>query len=328
MGSSRHARRSGREPGLNVMRSLPEAITALPATALAAALGAPTLFDLRKADRRPLFISVLLHGNEVSGWQAVRRLARELADASVLLFVGNVEAARLGARTTPDGHDFNRVWDGGNAPEAALARQVTDFAAAANPYLAVDVHNNTGDNPPYAVITNTAPPTLAAARAFAPQALLTAQPQGFQTQRFARFCTAITVEVGTPADAASADRAGAFLARLLREGALPHDGASPLRLFETIARVWLADGAVIEPAAQRFNFRPAPAGTALTRAGKLIAHDARGRDVSAVFLALENGVTVLKQRTPIAMYTGDAASARQDCLCYLLQRFDPPQHDA
>ena len=80
--------------GLQIMRALPASITDLPATALAGALGGPALFDLRKRDRAPLFISVLLHGNEISGWDAVRQLAANIADASVMLFVGNVDACR------------------------------------------------------------------------------------------------------------------------------------------------------------------------------------------------------------------------------------------
>ena len=312
--------------GLQIMRALPASITDLPATALAGALGGPALFDLRKRDRAPLFISVLLHGNETSGWDAVRQLAPNIADASVMLFVGNVDAARIGARRMPHGPDFNRVWEGGDTPEAAVAAEVTAIAAAAQPYLAVDVHNNTGDNPPYAVVTQTDRQTLSVARAFAPRALLTAQPEGFLSRRFTDFCTAVTVEVGMPGDSASTGRASAFLKRLLISGLAPQDDPKDLALFESIARVLVTDTTVIDPAVQRFNFRPAPAGTALTRSGRLFAEDACGCDVSDVFLGLENSTAVLKQGTHIGMYTGDLESARQDCLCYLLQPFANPSH--
>ena len=303
---------------LNVLPSLPAGIAALPAPALAEALGGPTLFDLRKPGEQPLFVSVLLHGNETSGWEAVRRLAEAIRARSVLLFVGNVEAARIGVRRLDGGPDFNRVWDGGDTPDAAIADEVTTLARAAQPYLAVDVHNNTGDNPPYAVVTDTQPKTLSVARAFAHRALLTAQPEGFLTRRFADFCTAVTVEVGMPGEAASTGRATAFLSRLLISG-LPDDDPGDLMLFETTARVLLADGAVLDPSAQRFNFHPAPAGTPLTLTGRLLAEGPTGCDVTATYLAVENGVTVLKRRTHLAMYTGSERSAREDCLCYLLR---------
>ena len=306
---------------LNVLEALPASFAQLAASELADALGGPTLFDLRKRETPPLFVSVLLHGNETSGWDAVRRLVDEVSAASVLLFVGNVEAARRGTRSVPGGLDFNRVWEGGDTAEAAIADEVTAFAAAARPYVAVDVHNNTGDNPPYAVVTDTRPRTLSVARAFARRALLTAQPEGFLSRRFASFCTAVTVEVGTPRDAMSTERATSFLARLLTSATAPDDDPADLALFETTARVLLLDGAVIEPSVQRFNFRSAPAGTALTRSGPLVAEDASGDDVTDAYLAHENGAMVLKRNTYVAMYTGSEESARLDCLCYLLQPF-------
>ena len=311
---------------LNVLGTLPASIAELPAAALADALGGPTLFDLRKPDVPPLFVSVLLHGNETSGWDAVRRLADKISGTSVLLFVGNVEAARRDIRSIPGGLDFNRVWEGGETPEAAIAEKVTAFVAAARPYLAVDIHNNTGDNPPYAVVTDTRPATLSVARAFARRALLTAQPDGFLSRRFASFCTAVTVEVGMPGDVASTERATSFLSRLLTSATAPDDHPADLALFETTARVLLADGAVIEPSVQRFNFRSAPAGTALTRSGPLVAEDAGGDDVTDAHLAHVNGAMVLKRDTHVAMYTGSEESARLDCLCYLLQPFSRHDH--
>ena len=178
----------------------------VPASALADELGGPTLFDLRKGDRRPLYVSALLHGNEVSGWDAVRSLLDRFRETSSMLFLGNLEAARHDVRALPGQADFNRVWEGGSTTEAAVAADVTARVAAANPYLALDIHNNTGRNPPYSVICQADPKTLGFAGAFAKRALLATQPGGFQTRRFTRFCTAVTIEVGTPDDPESTTR--------------------------------------------------------------------------------------------------------------------------
>lgn len=303
--------------GLRIAKALPEDLTRLPAAKLGTALPGPTLFDLRK-DAAPLFISVLLHGNEISGWNAVRQLVPLLREASALLFVGNVAAAAAGVRTLSGHVDFNRVWDGGDTPEAAIADEVAHYAEAANTRLAIDVHNNTGRNPPYSVVARDDAKTLAVARAFSPRALLATQPNGVQTQRFARFCTAVTVEVGTPDDAESTQRAAAFL-RLLLTNTCVHDDSPPLALYETTARVTVDDDAHIHPDTQRFNFQTAPAGTILACAGTLTAQAADGSDVSAEHLLRKRGATVLKRTTTLAMYTGDLAAARQDCLCYLLE---------
>ena len=307
---------------LKLRTELPASLEDVPASALLDELGGPTLFDLRQPGRAPLFVSVLLHGNEDSGWNAVRRLRPRLAEASALVFVGNVEAARARRRSLPGRVDFNRVWEGGDTPEAAVAGEVADFAAAARPRLAVDVHNNTGENPPYAVLARTDPPTLALARAFSERAMLATQPRGFQTRRFARFCPAVTVEVGTVRDPASTERAADFLARLL-DGAPPERDGATLSLFVTAARVTLDPDAELEPEMQRYNFRPAPAGTALTRSGGLTAWADDGSDASGEFFTLQDGAAVLKRPTVLAMYTGDPESARLDCLCYFLEPIEP-----
>ena len=187
--------------GCESCATLPASITDLAATELAGALGGPALFDLRKRDRAPLFISVLLHGNETSGWDAVRQLAANIADASVMLFVGNVDAARIGARSMPQRPDFNRVWEGGDTPEAAVAARSDSHRCCGTTLSRGRRPQQHGRQPaPMAVVTQTDRQTLSVARASAPQALLTAQPKGFLSRRFTDFCTAVTVEVGMPED--------------------------------------------------------------------------------------------------------------------------------
>lgn len=305
---------------LSVEHSLPASLANLPATALADELGGPTLFDLRKPNRPPLFVSVLIHGNEVSGWDAVRTLFPEITDASTLLFLGNLQAAARGLRALPGRVDFNRVWEQGASTEASVAAEVTAYVKAAGPRLALDIHNTTGDNPPYSVVCRSDPETLALAGAFSNHALLATQPHGFQTRRFAQFCTAMTIEVGIPGDPAGKTRATAFLQTLLADG--PRRGArlpASLSLYETAARVTLAEGAVLDPDMQRFNFRTAPAGTALTRSGGLRATTDDDRDLGGEYFGTNNGVAVLKRPTMLAMYTGEEEAARRDCLCYFLE---------
>ncbi|MDE0036692.1 MAG: succinylglutamate desuccinylase/aspartoacylase family protein [Gammaproteobacteria bacterium] len=318
---------------LNIASALPDSLADVPATALADELGGPTLFDLRKPKAPPLVVSVLLHGNEVSGWDAVRGLLYEFRSISSLLFLANLDAAREGVRALPNQEDFNRVWEGGETSEAAVAAEVTARVADADPYVAVDIHNNTGRNPPYAVVCRTDRKTLAFAGAFAERALMASQPGGFQTRRFTRFCTAVTIEVGTPDDPDSTTRAAEYVAELL--ASYPRPPATTrapyeLRLFETVARVLVAERTEIEPAMQRFNFRRAPAGTGLTRRGPLVARSADGADISDEYFTVVDGMAVLTRPAILAMYTRDLESARRDCLCYFLEPLDPsaPMPDA
>lgn len=304
---------------LNEMRGLPPAIAATPAAALADVLPGPTLFDLRRTGRAPLFVSVLLHGNEISGWDAVRGLAAALAERSALVFVGNLAAARADVRSLPGQADFNRIWGAaGSGPEAELAAELVARLEAAQPALAIDIHNNTGRNPPYAVVADTAAASLALAGAFAKRVLLATQPRGFLTGRLAPICPAVTVEVGTPDDAASTPRAEAFLRQLIAAPP-PSAPVGTLELFETKVRITVSADTAIATEVQCFNFAAAPAGTALTRAGRLRAFDAAGADVSERYLTRTGAATRLRHDSVLAMFTGSLAAARQDCLCYLLE---------
>ena len=326
---------------VRTMATLPRQVASLPAEGLLAALGGPALFDLRRPGKPPLFVSTLLHGNETSGWDAVRRIARrdEAAEFSWMLFVGNVEAAAQGARALPEQPDFNRIWhawdenDETRAPadadiwqedshahpaEAQLAEAVAQAAEAAQPFFAVDVHNNSGHNPPYSVITSLDQTTLAAAAAFSPRAIHARQPAGVQTRRFARFCPAVTIETGQPEDPQSAERAEAYLLDCLRSGAPPSAGHSRLALYENSVRVTVRGDVEPHPGLERLNFGTAVPGQCIAHRGELVAEDSQGRVVTDQYLETDGRATRLTRSVTLSMYTSDIAIARQDCLCYFM----------
>jgi hypothetical protein len=120
-----------------VFESIPDGFLDCPAERLAELLPGPFLLDLPGRERRPLCVSVLLHGNEDTGLAAAqqvlrRYLTREL-HRSMLLFVGNIAAAAANVRTLPDQADHNQNWPGTptpDIPEALMARWVYDHAAA------------------------------------------------------------------------------------------------------------------------------------------------------------------------------------------------------
>ncbi len=139
-----------------VFDSIPDRFLDCPGQRLAELLPGPCLIDLPGREQRPLFFSVLLHGNEDTGLAAAqevirRHLSRGL-NRSLLLFVGNVEAAAVNMRTLPGQADYNRVWPGTltpDVPAARMARWVFDYAASRRPFASIDIHNNTGLNPHY-----------------------------------------------------------------------------------------------------------------------------------------------------------------------------------
>lgn len=107
----------------------------------------------------------LVHGNEIVGGPVIDRLideaSRHLARGSVLCVRGNLAAAELGARHTPDGTDLNRLWDRRTLErlrrvpperrcyEEERALRLAPLLQTANAIL--DLHSTTRPSPPFLV---------------------------------------------------------------------------------------------------------------------------------------------------------------------------------
>ncbi len=99
---------------------MPPGLLERPASALHHALDGPTLIHLEGKNPQPLFVSVLQHGNEVTGWEAIRRLLKshyefDQLPRSLSVLIGNTRAAKHRLRRLDDQLDYNRCWPGGRA---------------------------------------------------------------------------------------------------------------------------------------------------------------------------------------------------------------------
>lgn len=307
----------------------------------------PALIRLPGRRMPALFVSVLLHGNEVSGLQGVQQvLRRRLAHGlprGLLLMVGNVAAAREGLRRLDGQPDYNRVWPGapadGHSPEAAAMAQAHALIRREGAFAAIDLHNNTGLNPHYGVLCSLDPRSLYLATLFSRTAVWFRGVPGTQTASLAGMLPAIAAECGQPGAPANAAAAARVVEAALDLAEFP---AHPVRhqdidLFHSLAVVKVREEATMsfagepadlrfDPALDHFNFRELAAGTVLGRtdhAMPLVAVDEDGRDVTARFLAAGEGTVRLRQAAMPAMLTRDARIVRQDCLCYLMERVPP-----
>lgn len=320
---------------LEVQTKLDPALLALPAEQLSSVLAQPTLFDLRQPDRDPLFISVLLHGNETSGWDAMRNLLVNLNTnrdpISLVLLVGNVVAAKDGRRSLDGQVDFNRIWEGGETPECLWANEVIDYVRSTNPWLAVDIHNNSSPNPHYSVITDLESDTLQTARHFSSLAILAHHPHGVLTRRCADFCPSITIEVGLPSDFLSAERAKNFVQNLVACGNVPQNPFDDLQIFLNRIRVVLGDAETLSdeqvpeftPDLHQYNFKSLPSGTKIARLtsprGRLMAIDEDMNDVSDEYFVYNGKSVSVRDDVIMSMYSDDPKIVRQDCVCYFLE---------
>jgi succinylglutamate desuccinylase len=310
-------------------------------------LGGPTLIHLAGRRAEPLFVSVLMHGNETVGWEAVRRLlaryegGRQLPRA-MSLFIGNVEAAARGLRRLPGQPDFNRVWPGteaGESPEQEMMAQVVEIMRARKPFASIDVHNNTGLNPHYACVNRLDTAFFHLALLFSRTVVYFLRPRGVQSMAFAELCPAVTLECGKVGQAHGVEHAEQYLDACLHLSEHPQHPVQPqdIDLFHTVARVTVSPQAsigfaptpgdiVFEPDLDRLNFQELPAGTPLGRIdgpglSLLDVRDEAGRDVRGDYLTLSEGQLCLRRSMMPSMLTRDIDVIRQDCLCYLMERY-------
>lgn len=338
---------------------------------LAALLGGPALLhlkgDVARQDRpaQALFVSVLLHGNETSGWYAVRRLLRDFPapPRDLLVFIGNVEAAAAGVRTLPGQQDFNRMWRNPEGVAHDVLRQTAELSLLA----VVDLHNNTGKNPHYAVLTDFSTGSLGLAARFSDTAVYIKEPATVLTRAFSPHTPNVALELGPVSDSGATSRGYDFLCGLLPLHRIPEAAPESVRLYRTLARVHLRQGArfgfasdakdgsssdgygeesgagdagvrsgrrngldlVLDNAIEASNFTQLPPGTVFGTAANdlgLQVLDNRHREVTERFFDLRGGRITLTAAVIPAMYTTDPNVVRQDCLCYFMESLDFNDH--
>lgn len=323
--------------------TLPKGLLDCPATELHRLLGGPALVHLPGERGPALFVSVLLHGNEVSGWNGLRRLLREHArlPRAVSIFIGNVEAAALGLRSLPRQQDFNRVWRDAHGVEAQMAASVLASLRERGLFAAVDLHNNTGHNPHYGVVTDLDAGNLGLAYSFSDKAVYIREPDTVLTRVFAGRCPAVALELGPVGDPRCEERCYDYLARLLALDEVPPAPLENLSLFRTLVRIHVAadvdfafagDGSedralVLTGGLEGINFHELPPGASFGRTTRplsevLCALDVDHRNVTDAYFAVEAGDIKVRQSVIPAMYTTDPQVIRQDCLCYFMERMD------
>jgi len=326
---------------------LPDRLLRHSATQLARYLDGPTLIHLPGRKPAPLFVSVLQHGNEVSGWDAVRRLLtgryqRDPLPRSMVLLIGNVKAAAAGKRHLDHQPDMNRCWPGSNTRPTrwhATMEHITEHVRALKPFASIDIHNNTGENPHYAAINFIRAPWLDLARRFSRTVVYFTEPAGVQSAAFGEFCPAVTLECGPPGQRGGTDHAMAYLEMVLNLDALSLDPPNPedIDLFQvtTVVRVPAdqdfsfgppCNGAALcfDRHLDRLNFTELPPGSRLARIrrpdARLSARDTNGLECSESWFQIEGDALITRRPAMPAMLTTDPDAIRQDCLCYLMER--------
>lgn len=332
-------------PHLERFDHFPVALLDVPASGIRSHLAGPSLFHLPGRAGAPLFVSVLLHGNEDTGWQAVQTVLqhhrRKMLPRPLLLFVGNVEAAQANVRTLPTQTDYNRTWPGTlltSSPEAELMREVTEIVKGHRPFASIDIHNNTGHNPHYACVNRLEERFFHLARLFSRTLVYFKRPLGVQSAALAPICPAVTVECGRVGDTTSVKHAAEFIELALAMSHFPEHSVpeGDLDLMQTFAIVKIPNGSPFsfDGAEADFQFRAdldhlnfselepgtlfGVLGGGATRHLEVIPGD--DSDMAGPYFDYAGRDIRLSQHAIPAMLTLDPNAIRLDCLGYLMHR--------
>lgn len=334
---------------LNILNELPDAFLDISYRDIKKVFEKPTLVHLEGSKGPALFISILLHGNEFSGLEIMQEIFKKYKDTqgytlprSIWLFVGNVEAASQGLRRLDNELDFNRAWPGTTEPDAATAKLIDEVMKSITEdelFAAIDLHNNTGKNPPYGCIAVVNEKNKYLSSFFNHIAMVFHTPKGVSTMAFDDICPAITLECSTPGNRLGIDRAVALIDDLMHmdhfpEKPLPvHD----LQLVQNNAVLKVAENIdfgfeneegdfdlTLVENFDRHNFTRLEtsevfAHTTLDK--PLIATAEDGTDITDEMISNNNGAISLKKPLMPAMITLDKRIIVQDCLCYLLEDY-------
>lgn len=330
---------------LNQLDYLPEGLLEATSETLHTLLPEPTLVHLPGKQAAPLFVSVLLHGNEPTGLMAIQLLLKKYQNKplprSLSIFFGNTDAARHNLRRLDMQPDFNRIWPGTempDCPETALANEIVSVMKQRGLFASIDLHNNTGLNPHYACINKLDNDFLQLAALFGRLIVYFTHPKGVQSAAFAEICPAVTLECGRPGQQHGVEHALEFLNSCLNLVELPQHQiqARDIDLFHTVAQVKIDDSVnfsfdrpdadlLLNQDLERMNFTEISPGTVLGTSKNnaslpVIAKDESGKNVTDDFFSVQNGELQLNRRTMPSMLTLDERVIRQDCLCYLMER--------
>ena len=330
---------------LTQFNSLPDGFLECEAQDLHKIIPTPSLFHLSGRMEQPIFVSILLHGNETTGLKTIQALLKKYQDKqlprSLSIFTGNVIAAKEGMRRLDGQPDFNRIWPGTEhveCEESRMMEQVVDEMVSRNLLASIDIHNNTGLNPHYACINSLDYRYLNLANLFSRLVVYFLRPTGVQSAAFAKYCPAVTLECGKPGHEYGAEHAFQYLDACLHLQELPDHETNPgdIDLFHTVAQITIDenidfsfDGIAtdlnLDSKLDHMNFTEIEEGAIWGQLSDnetmpLIAKDESGEDVTDQYFSNQNGNLVSTKTIMPSMLTLDEKIVRQDCLCYLMER--------
>jgi len=303
----------------------------------------PFLMHLKGEKSEPLFLSVLLHGNETTGLLALKKVLSRYSDKplprDMIILVGNTKAAAYGLRHLEGQPDYNRIWAGGESEEARLISEVLDYVKKFKLFANIDVHNNTGKNPYYGCVNVFKEEYLDLAKRFSEKTVYFTEPSEVESMAFAPLCPSVTIEAGLPGKEDGVAKTAQYIEEVLSLEGLNHEfDIRNTEVFQTVARIKIHKDASIDFANEMEsqsdfsllkeldlkNFERIQEGTLLgfyKVRDYIKVVDNEGVDVTTNFLELKEGKIFTKKDFVPAMFTQDVYVIKEDCLGYVMENF-------
>ncbi len=344
------------------LNPLPDGILNLNATQLPTVVNNHTLVHLEGRIKQPVFISILQHGDEHTGWDAIQAYLSKHLDnlpRSMIILFGNIEAAKHNVRQLDHQPDFNRSWPSHlilDTPESRTMREITEIIRQHQPFASVDIHNNSGRNPHYSGINALQPAFVNLAGLFADTMIYFTNPYGIQSGAFVDICPAVTVECGMSGESDGNKQTLQFLESLMtHENSNQQHGNTPqvYKIFATVKINQNFDYGfeqqgrefMLVPNLDHLNFTAIGPGQVFGQLDEtltkkqimpLMVTDQNNQDITAEYFAIKGNQVVCTQHCVPAMITQKIQAIKHDCLCYIMQPIDvstieivePAQHQS
>ncbi|MEK9628547.1 MAG: M14 family metallopeptidase [Nitrospinota bacterium] len=336
----------------NIYKNLPDHFLDCPANRLIDIFNGPSLIHLKGKIDKPIFLATLLHGNEPTGLRAIQKFLKnyfkngqlETLPQSLILFIGNVQAAQQNLRLLPGQTDFNRIWNGGGSTEHKMAQSVIDYAKKHNTFLSVDIHNTSGKNPHYGCVNLLDSKSVSLAQLFSPTLIYFTEPHEVFSLAFSKFCPSITIEAGKPDDPNGEPHVLDFIKKLFKLKSIPDTfDHEKIKIFHSMARIKIPNGSRIGFHNQcnktdfcfpehldSMNFKEFPANTLLGWRNNpdlnLIVLDENNKNVEENYLDYVGKEIRLKRPVLPSMISTDEKIVLQDCLGYLMEPYPLPKN--
>ena len=337
MGWWRGAPRRRIERTVVAVTSLPQALhTVLPGD-LYKVCPDLSLFQLDGRTKSSVVVSVMLHGNEPSGLFALQTLLSSLSAATpyrtLLVLVGNVQAARANVRKLPEGDDYNRIWfPGAHARASAIMAELKKRDVVA----CFDLHNTSGKNPLFSILAHMNQRSLELASLMRGPVMYAPWTKGPLNAECGQHFPSVTVELKNYRDTETERHVAEQIAHLLNApepfSRDPLSGEIPFVVgVEAIAyrrEVALPKGQrhsfELVDGLDQYNFKAVPEGTVWAssdpesyRALQVVGPE--GDDVTETYFSFENGRIVSVLPFVPTLLSTDNDAIHQDCIAYMTQ---------